>query len=49
MAALVSSTDVLIYVDVMSNKQSIFAGHIRMPSFPINWPSLVSTTVTPQL
>ena len=34
--------DVLIYVDVMSNKQSIFSSQIRTPSFPINWPSLVS-------
>ena len=38
-----SSTDVLIYVDVISNKQSIFSRQIRTPSFPINWPSLVST------
>ena len=38
-----SSTDVLIYVDVISNKQSIFSSQIRTPSFPINWPSLVST------
>ena len=35
-----SSTDVLIYVDVISNKQSIFSSRIRTPSFPINWPSL---------
>ena len=40
---LVSSTDVLIYVDVISNKQSIFSSQIRTPSFPINWPSLIST------
>ena len=38
-----SSTDVLIYVDVISNKQSIFSSQIRTPSFPINWPSLIST------
>ena len=38
-----SSTDVLIYVDVISNKQSIFSSQIRTPSFSINWPSLVST------
>ena len=42
-----SSTDVLIYVDVMSNKQSIFSSQIRTPSFPINWPSLVSTARSP--
>ena len=40
---LVSSTDFLIYVDVISNKQSIFSGQIRTPSLSINWPSLVST------
>ena len=34
--------DVLIYVDVIPNKQSIFSSQIRTPSFPINWPSLVS-------
>ena len=38
-----SSTDVLIYVDVISKKQSIFSSQIRTPSFPINWPSLIST------
>ena len=38
-----SSTDVLFYVDVISNKQSIFSSQIRTPSFSINWPSLVST------
>ena len=42
-----SSTDVLIYVDVISNKQSIFFNQIRTPSFPINWPSLVSTARSP--
>ena len=42
-----SSTDVLIYVDVISNKQSIFSSQIRTPSFPINWLSLVSTTRSP--
>ena len=35
------------YVDVISNKQSIFSSHIRTPSFPINWPSLVSTARSP--
>ena len=44
---LVSSTDVLIYVDVISNKQSIFSSQIRTPSFSINWPSLVSTARSP--
>ena len=34
MAALASS-DVRIYVDVISNKQSIFSSQIHMPSFPI--------------
>ena len=38
-----SSSDVLIYVDVISNKQSIFSSQIRTPLFPINWPYLVST------
>ena len=42
-----SSTDVLIYVDVISNKQSIFSSQICTPSFPINWPSLVSTARSP--
>ena len=42
-----SSTDVLIYVDVISNKQSIFSNQIRTPSFPINWLSLVSTARSP--
>ena len=42
-----SSTDVLIYVDVISNKQSIFSSQIRTPSFSINWPSLVSTARSP--
>ena len=42
-----SSTDVLIYVDVISNKQSIFSSQIRTPSLPINWPSLVSTARSP--
>ena len=44
-----SSTDVLIYVDIISNKQSIFSSHdqIRTPSFPINCPSLVSTAWSP--
>ena len=32
MAAL-ASTDVLIYIDVISNKQSIFSSQIRMPSY----------------
>ena len=46
---LVSSTDVLIYVDVISNKQSIFSSQIGTPSFPINssWPSLISTARSP--
>ena len=35
-----SSTDVLIYVDVIFNKLSIFSSQIFTPSFPINWPSL---------
>ena len=39
--------DVLIYVDVISNKQSIFSSQIRTLSFPINWPSLVSTARSP--
>ena len=43
----VSSTDALIYVDVISNKQSIFSSQIRTPSFSINWPSLVSTARSP--
>ena len=49
MSAVVSSTDVLIYVAVISNKlkQSIFSSQIRTPSFPINWPSLVSTARSP--
>ena len=38
-----SSTDVLIYVDVVSNKQSSFSSQIHTPSFSINCPSLVST------
>ena len=38
-----SSINVLIYVDVISNKQSIFSSQIHTLSFPINWPSLVST------
>ena len=42
-----SSTDVLSYVDAISNKQSIFSSQIRTPSFPINWPSLVSTARSP--
>ena len=42
-----SSTDVLIYVDVISNKQSIFSSQIRTPSFSINWPSLVFTAQSP--
>ena len=42
-----SSTDVLIYVDVISNKQSIFSSQICTPSFSINWPSLVSTARSP--
>ena len=42
-----SSTDVLIYVDVISNKQSIFSSQIRTPPFPVNWPSLVSTARSP--
>ena len=42
-----SSTDVLIYVDVISNKQSIFFSQIRTRSFPINWPSLISTARSP--
>ena len=42
-----SSTDVLIYVDVISSKQSIFSSQIRTPSFSINWPSLVSTARSP--
>ena len=42
-----SSTDVLIYVYVISNKKSIFSSQIRTPSFPINWPSLVSTARSP--
>ena len=43
------STDVLIYVDVISNKESIFSSHIRTPSFPTNWPSLVSTARSPNI
>ena len=39
--------NVLIYVDVISNKQSIFSSQIRTPSFLINWPSLVSTAPSP--
>ena len=42
-----SSTNVLIYVDVISNKQPFFSSQIRTPSFPINWPSLVSTAWSP--
>ena len=42
-----SSTDFLIYVDVISNKQSIFSSQICTPSFSINWPSLVSTARSP--
>ena len=30
-----------------SSKQSIFSNQFRMPSFSINWPSLVSTTRSP--
>ena len=41
------STDVQIYVDVISNKQSIFSRQMRTPSFPINWLSLVSTARSP--
>ena len=41
--SLVSSTDVLIYVDVISNKHSSFSSQIHTPSFSINCPSLVST------
>ena len=37
----------MIYVDVISNKQSIFSSQICTPSFPINWPSLVSTARSP--
>ena len=44
-----SSTDVLIHVDVISNKQSIFSSEIRTPSFAINWPPLVSTARSPML
>ena len=44
---LLSSTDVLISVDVISNKQSIIASQICTPSFSINWPSLVSTARSP--
>ena len=46
MAAL-ASTDVLIYVDLISHKQSLFSSQIHTPSFPINWPSLVSTAWSP--
>ena len=42
-----SSTNVLIYVDLISNKQSIFSNQIRTPSFPINWLSLISTARSP--
>ena len=42
-----SSTNVLIYVDVISNKQSIFSSQICTPSFSKNWPSLVSTAWSP--
>ena len=38
-----ASADV-VYIDVISNKQSIFSSLIHMLSFPTNWPSLVSTT-----
>ena len=38
-----SSADVLIY------KQSIFSSQIHTRSFPINWPSLVSTARSPIL
>ena len=31
----------------ISNKQSIFSSQICTPSFPINWPSLVSTARSP--
>ena len=41
--------DVLIYVDVISNKQSIFSSQIRTLTFPINWPSLVSTARSPMI
>ena len=44
-----SSTDVLIYVDVISNKQSIFSSQIRTPWFSINWSSLVSTARSPTI
>ena len=37
------------YVDVISNKQSIFSSHIRTLSFPINWPSLVATARSPNI
>ena len=37
----------MIYVDVISNKQSIFSSQICTPSFPINWRSLVSTARSP--
>ena len=36
-----------IYVDVISNKQSILSSQIHTPSFPINWPSLVSSAQSP--
>ena len=42
-----SSTDVLFYVDIISNKQSIFFSQIRTPSFSRNWPCLVSTAQSP--
>ena len=42
-----SSTDVLIYVDVISNRQSIFSSQIRTPSFQIHWPYPVSTARSP--
>ena len=36
-----------IYVDVISNKRSILSSQIHTPSFPINWPSLVSSAQSP--
>ena len=47
------STDVLIYVDVISNITNstfvFFSSHICTPSFPINWPSLISTARSPNI
>ena len=37
----------LMWSDVISNKQSIFSSQILTPSFPINWPSLVSSARSP--